>query len=92
MGAACPEDRLLRRALANDRLDGLGVDRAEVRGVDSDVYHSPVLGPTVVDVAVQQPVTFVDGSVLDVPVAVLTVAAIREMAHHDSAATDVEAR
>jgi hypothetical protein len=56
------------------------------------VDHAAVLGPSVVDVAVQQPIALVDGSMFDVPVAVLAVAAVREVTHHDVRSADVDAR
>jgi len=52
----------------------------EVVGVDTDVDHATVLGPTIVDVAMQEPLALVDWASVRESVLFLAVAAVREVA------------
>lgn len=60
------------------------VDWAASPRVDADVDHAAALAPAFVDVAVEQPLALVCRPLLDEPVVIVAVAAIREVAREDS--------
>jgi len=68
------------------------VDRAAPPGVDADVDHASALAPPFVDVAMEKPRTLIDWPLLDVPVVIVAIASIREVARQDLAVADIDVR
>ena len=68
------------------------VDRAAPPGVDADVDHAAALAPPFVDVAVEQPRTLIDWPLLDVPVVIVAISSIWEVARQDPVVADIDMR